>query len=107
MRRRRGRLPWRDVASGPVYVGDLRSHIVEHARERYNVLRVQPSRPYTSRSCSDSPHLHSACAGMSVWSPQVNSLAWCRSGTANFRERPGATSYTGACTRHTRREQDR
>jgi hypothetical protein len=31
---------WREVINGPTYVGDLRSHIVQHGQERYNALTL-------------------------------------------------------------------
>jgi hypothetical protein len=40
LRARGRRLPWREVMNGPTYVGDLRSHNVEHSGERYNVLTL-------------------------------------------------------------------
>jgi len=36
-------LPWREVVNGPSYVGDLRSHQVDRAGERYTVLALHPS----------------------------------------------------------------
>jgi len=42
LRRRGRRLPWREVQNGPSFVGDLRTHSVDHGGERYNVASLHP-----------------------------------------------------------------
>lgn len=40
MRRRGRRLPWREVANGPSFVGELTTYSVDHGRERYRVATL-------------------------------------------------------------------
>jgi hypothetical protein len=54
MRRCGRRLAWRDVINGPAYIGDLRSHTVEHGSSRYEVLTLFDSdAPNAGRSIPD------------------------------------------------------
>jgi hypothetical protein len=45
LRRRGRRLPWRDVQNGPSYVGELLTHSVEVAGERYEVATLRAADP--------------------------------------------------------------
>jgi hypothetical protein len=45
LRRRGRRLPWRIVANGASFVGELISHTVEAGGERYKVLTLRPQDP--------------------------------------------------------------
>lgn len=40
MRRRGRRLPWREVINAPAYVGDLKTHNVDHGGERFLVATL-------------------------------------------------------------------
>ena len=45
LRQRGRRLPWREVINGPHYVGELVTHAVDVAGERYQVATLRPADP--------------------------------------------------------------
>jgi len=53
MRQRGRRLPWRQIESGPSYVGALISYTTKHGESIYNVLSLQSGNPAESRSLPD------------------------------------------------------
>lgn len=45
LRRKGRRLPWREVANGASFVGELLSHSIDLAGERYKILTLRPQDP--------------------------------------------------------------